>query len=142
MRNLRVLKQGVWYRICSRINNREPLFNRTDALLLFARVFRQAKKRFPFDFRTLQLEDDRLTFFIKPEEGFQLPEIMQWLKQVFAQRFNGKEGRVGHIWGDRYGSEIVEGEPPGEEARSGVRPRYGEALKAPYFPFLCCRFPR
>jgi hypothetical protein len=71
-----------------------------------------------------------------------LPQIMKWLKQVFAQRFNGKAGRIGHIWGDRYGSEIVEGEPPGEEARSGVRPRYGEEMKTPYFPFLFCRFPR
>jgi hypothetical protein len=71
MRNLRLLGQGVWYGIRTRINNHEPLFRRPDALALFARVFR-------------------------------LPEIMKWLKQVFAQRFNGMDGRAGHIWGDRY----------------------------------------
>jgi hypothetical protein len=39
---------------------------------------------------------------------------MKWLKQVFAQRYNRADGRIGHIWGDRYGSRVVEGEV-GEE---------------------------
>ncbi|MDR0688718.1 MAG: transposase, partial [Spirochaetaceae bacterium] len=65
-----------------------------------------------------------------------LPAIMKWLKQVFAQRYNRAEGRIGHIWGDRYGSRIVEGEPTEEEitavgerngaSNAGVRPRWGE----------------
>jgi hypothetical protein len=60
---------------------------------------------------------------------------MQWLKQVFAQRYNHLDGRIGHIWGDRYGSRILEGEPPPEEEAgagrgdtdAGVRPRYGDS---------------
>jgi hypothetical protein len=73
----------------------------------------------------------------------ELPAIMQWLKQVFAQRYNRAAGRIGHIWGDRYGSRILEGEPPLEEEAgagrgdsdpgvrpcctdTGVRPWYGE----------------
>jgi REP element-mobilizing transposase RayT len=135
MRNLRVLGQGVWYGIRTRINNREPLFRRPDALALFARVFRQARGRYAFEVRALRLEDDRLTFYIMPAEGFRLPEIMKWVKQVFAQRFNGMEGRVGHIWGDRYWSEILEGEPP-EEAKTGVRPLYEGNAGLPCFPLL------
>jgi hypothetical protein len=88
---------------------------------LFARVFRQAKGQYRFMVRALRLEADWLTFYILPADGFQLPEIMKWLKQVFAQRFNGKDGRIGHVWGDRYMSEIVAGEPP-EEGDTGVRP--------------------
>jgi hypothetical protein len=34
------------------------------------------------------------------------------MKQTFAVRYNRAEGRTGHIWGDRYGSGVVEGEPP------------------------------
>jgi hypothetical protein len=71
-------------------------------------------------------------FYILPADGFQLPEIMKWLKQVFAQRFNGKDGRIGHVWGDRYISEIVEGEPP-EEGDTGVRPLGGEAAETGWF---------
>jgi hypothetical protein len=105
------------------------LFRRRDALVLFARVFAQAEGRYEFEVRALYLEDDWLTFYVKPADGFELPDIMKWLKQVFAQRFNGMDGRIGHIWGDRYWSEILEGEPPEEaegEGDLGVRPLYGE----------------
>jgi hypothetical protein len=67
--------------------------------------------RFPFQVRSLRIEDDWLSFYIKPEDGLVLPKIMQRMKQVFAQRYNSLEGRTGHIWGDRYWSEILEGEP-------------------------------
>jgi REP element-mobilizing transposase RayT len=129
MRPLRILKQGVWYEIRTRVNNREPLFRRETALAIFARVFRETKLRFVFEIRALHLEDDWLFFYIRPEDGLELPAIMKWLKQVFAQRYNRREGRIGHIWGDRYGSWIVEGDVEVEEEREtsaigviGVRP--------------------
>jgi hypothetical protein len=53
-----------------------------------------------------------VSFYIKPGDGFQLPDIMQWIKQTFAVWFNVIDGRTGHIWGDRYRSEILAGEPP------------------------------
>jgi hypothetical protein len=114
-------------------------------------VFRETKLRFVFEIRSLCLADDWLTFYIKPADGLELPAIMKWLKQVFAQRYNRAEGRIGHIWGDRYGSRIVEGEPPEEEpvkgrgdsdngvredAPTGVRPRNGEKVVPPGFPRL------
>jgi hypothetical protein len=39
---------------------------------------------------------------------------MKWVKQTFAERFNRRDGRTGHIWGDRYESRVLEGEPPEE----------------------------
>jgi REP element-mobilizing transposase RayT len=157
MRQLRVLAQGVWYEIRTRINNREPLFRRANALALFAVVFRETKLRFVFDVRSLRLEDDRLTFYIRPEDGFELPDIMKWMKQVFAQRFNAAAGREGHIWGDRYWSRIVEGEPEtegrrrrtrptgtdpvGEDQPTGTDPVGGERREMPVFP-LFSPFPR
>jgi hypothetical protein len=42
----------------------------------------------------------------------QLPAIMQWVKQTFAVRFNLSADRTGHVWGDRYWSRVLEGEPP------------------------------
>jgi REP element-mobilizing transposase RayT len=120
MRSLRTLKQGVWYEIRTRINNREPLFRRFKALALFARVFLETKGRFDFAIQGLRLEDDWLTFYIKPADGLELPGIMQWLKQTFAQRYNRLAGRIGHIWGDRYWSRILDGEPDlGEEVSAG-----------------------
>jgi hypothetical protein len=66
---------------------------------------------------------------------------MKWLKQTFAARYNRAEGRIGHIWGDRYWSGIVEGEPPEEEGTggvtvapdTGVRPHGGKTTGTPVF---------
>jgi hypothetical protein len=113
MRKLRILAQGVWYEVRTAVNNREPLFqDQWRAQAPFLRVLREAKEMFTFEMRGFALEGELLSFYIKPTDGFQLPTIMQWLKQTFAVRFNVREGRTGHIWGDRYWSEVLEGEPP------------------------------
>jgi REP element-mobilizing transposase RayT len=123
MRPLRELKHGVWYEIRTRINNREPLFRRRHALALFDQVFGETTLRFTFTVRGLRLVDDRLTFYIKPVNGLKLPAIMQWLKQTFALRYNRDHGRIGHLWGDRYWSDILEGEPPDGEEAGGAAAR-------------------
>jgi REP element-mobilizing transposase RayT len=141
MRKLRLLKEGVWYGIRTRVNNREPLFRRDRAKALFTGVFRETGLRFVFEIRALRIEDDWLTFYIRPEDGLELPAIMKWMKQVFAQRYNRAEGRIGHIWGDRYWSRILEGAPPEEEengaqagaSNTGVRPHGGEKHGEPCF---------
>ncbi|MDR3356427.1 MAG: transposase [Spirochaetaceae bacterium] len=113
-----MLKQGVWYEISTRVNNREPLFRGGRTPALFDRVFRETARRFVFAVRGLSLAGDRLAFYIRPADGFELPAIMKWLKQTFAIRYNRDNGRTGHLWGDRYWSRILEGEPPD----CGVRP--------------------
>jgi REP element-mobilizing transposase RayT len=150
MRQRRILGQGVWYEIRTRINNREPLFRRHRALAIFAKVFNETMLRFVFSIRQFRLEDDWLTFYIRPEDGFELPDIMKWMKQVFAQRYNAAAGRIGHIWGDRYWSRIVEGEPVVVEAAgasatpwancNGDRPRRERNERRPRF-FLIYTFP-
>jgi hypothetical protein len=112
-------------------------------------VFRETELRFVFEVRGLRLADDWLTFYIKPADGLELPVIMQWLKQVFAQRYNRAAGRIGHIWGDRYGSRILEGEPLPEEdagagqgdSDNGVRPQYGETAIQTAFSLIFPRLP-
>ncbi|MDR1107793.1 MAG: hypothetical protein LBL19_02035 [Spirochaetaceae bacterium] len=145
MRKLRLLKPDVWYEIHTQVNNREPLFRLRQALALFRRVLDDTRGRFAFEMTGLRLVGDRLTFYIKPANGLGLPAILKWMKQTFAVRYNRLTGRTGHIWGDRYWSMILEGEPPeevegegGEEAaaepraepkareRGGVRPRKGK----------------
>ncbi|MDR2053959.1 MAG: transposase [Treponema sp.] len=145
MRQLRILQQGVWYEISTQINNRELLFCVKKAREIFEQVFHEAELRFTFEIQGLSFEGDLLKFYIRPEDGLQLPEIMKWMKQTFAQRYNRATGRTGHIWGDRYRSRILEGEPPGEPpeegtggragaSANGVRPPRGKNEAAPGFP--------
>jgi REP element-mobilizing transposase RayT len=141
MRKLRELQQGVWYEISTQINNRELLFCVKKAREIFEQVFHEAELRFVFEIQGLSFEGDLLRFYIRPEDGLQLPDIMKWMKQTFAQRYNRATGRTGHIWGDRYWSRILEGEPPetatggrAEAPANGVRPPREKNDGAPCFP--------
>jgi REP element-mobilizing transposase RayT len=159
MRHLRILKPDVWYEIYTAINNREPLFRLRQALALFRRVLNDTRERFVFEMTGLRLAGDRLTFYIRPADGLGLPDILKWMKQTFAVRYNRLTGRTGHIWGDRYWSMILEGEPPevvGWEAeqeveaepkarvrggeRGRVRPRQGKMAIFTGFPPPSPRF--
>jgi hypothetical protein len=79
---------------------------------VFCRVFGEAHGRFDFELRGFRLDEEWLSFYIKPAEGLQLPAIMQWVKQTFAMRFNLCTERNRHVWGDRYWSKVLDGEPP------------------------------
>jgi hypothetical protein len=57
-----------------------------------------------------------------------LPIVMQWIKQTFACRYNAMKRLDGHVWGDRYWSKVIDGEPPEEEIPAGGTGR-GESVK-------------
>jgi hypothetical protein len=117
MRQTRKLAEHVWYKVSTAINNREPVFKLGFVVGLFCRVLIEAKGKFPFEMRGLTIGNEWLMFYIKPADGYELPKIMQWMKQTFSVRFNIVTWRTGHVWGDRYKSEILPGEPPpGAEA--------------------------
>jgi REP element-mobilizing transposase RayT len=119
----RILKPDVWYKIFTLVNRHEQIFLDRDAVELFNRTLLETGERFPCEVRHLVIQADSVSFYIKPADGLQLPEIMQWLKQTFAVRYNVMKHLDGHLWGDRYWSKIVDGEPPEEEiaAREAVR---------------------
>jgi hypothetical protein len=108
----RNLAEHVWYEVRTAVNVGEPLFLLGWAVVLLYCVLREAKKRFAFEMRGLRLEGRWLTFYIKPVDGKELPKIMQWVKQTFSARFNVRTGKTGHVWGERYRSEILMGDPP------------------------------
>jgi hypothetical protein len=101
------------------VNNGEPLFQTRPNRDLLRQVLYEARQIYSFCLRGLRFSGPQVSFYIRPADGFQLPDIMQWIKQTFAVRFNVIDGRTGHIWGDRYWSEILAGEPP-EDAEAYV----------------------
>jgi REP element-mobilizing transposase RayT len=111
MRKIRLLTADAWYFVGTAVNNTEPLFWSEPNRDLLRQVLCEAWEIYVFELRGLRFSGPEVSFWIKPDDGLQLPEIMQWIKQTFATRFNVLDGRSGHIWGDRYWSAIVAGPP-------------------------------
>jgi REP element-mobilizing transposase RayT len=119
MRKLRILAADAWYHVSTAVNNREPLFWVSRERARFKQVLNEAREIYVFELSGLRFCGPWVSFYIKPADGFELPVIMQWVKQTYAVRYNVYDGRTGHIWGDRYWSVIVVGEPP-EDAEEYV----------------------
>jgi hypothetical protein len=102
----------VWYEVRTSVNDTEPLFWSRPNQDLFKQGLYEIRQIYGFSLCGLRFSGPEVSFYIKPDDGLQLPEIMQWVKQTFAVRFNVVDGRTGHIWGDRYWSLILPGEPP------------------------------
>jgi hypothetical protein len=112
MRHERILGEHVWYLVSTAVNIGETLFQLRWTEDLLCRVLRDAKGNYSFEMCGLTFEGATLAFYIKPVDGKELPDIMQWIKQTFSVRFNVIVGRTGHVWGERYRSEIIAGDPP------------------------------
>jgi site-specific recombinase XerD len=72
MRANRVLVAKGWYWVSTDVNNREAVFQLPQAV----RRLREVRKIYEFEVRELRVEDDRVSFYINAEDGFQLPEII------------------------------------------------------------------
>jgi hypothetical protein len=64
------------------INNREPVFQLLEAVVLLCRVVIEAKGKFPFEMRGLTIGNEWLSFYIKPADGYQLPKITRWMMNI------------------------------------------------------------
>jgi REP element-mobilizing transposase RayT len=115
MRKPRILEALAGYLVITAVNRHEPIFLERAVVELFSRVLCEAGERFAIEVRHLVIQADRVSFHIKPANGFMLPIIMQWIKQTFACRYNAMKRLDGHVWGDRYWSKVLEEEPPEEE---------------------------
>jgi REP element-mobilizing transposase RayT len=112
MRAHRVLVSKGWYWVSTDANTREGVFWSRKTERHLRKVRREARGVYEFEIRDLRVEADRVSFYINAADGFQLPDIMQWIKQTFAVRYNVGHGRTGHIWGERYWSVVLAGDPP------------------------------
>jgi hypothetical protein len=119
MRKPRILAAGACYYVSTAVNNREPLFWSSLERARFERVLNEARKLHSFALYGLRFSGPTVSFFIKPADGLHLPEIMQWIKQTFAVRYNAMKRLDGHVWGDRYWSKVLEGEPPADGIPAG-----------------------
>jgi hypothetical protein len=82
MRMKRDLAENVWYQVRTAINNREPVFRLPWAVVLLCRVLIEAKGKFPFEMCGLVIGNEWLSFYIKPADGYQLPEITRWMMNI------------------------------------------------------------
>ena len=107
MRQKRKLKDGATYKCIGTINryNNELVDNIAKGIFLI--LLEECKALFDFELYDFSIQNNRVVLVIKPLGNQELWKIMQYLLGVFGMRFNKEFGYHGHVWYDRFKSEII-----------------------------------
>ena len=112
MRQKRKIKDGATYKCIGTINRYNNELTDKVAKGIFLILLEECKKLFDFELYDFSIQNNRIVLIIKPLGKQQLWKIMQYLLGVFGMRFNKQFGFHGHVWYDRFKSEIITS--PGE----------------------------
>jgi putative transposase len=96
------------YHIISRGNNREWVFHETEDFEKYLEICRKYKERFGFKLYHWVLMRNHIHLVIEMTEGSSLSKIMQGMNLAYTIWFNRNNGKMGHLWQDRFKSAVVE----------------------------------
>jgi putative transposase len=86
-----------------------PVFVDDEDRRTFLALLASATNRHRWQFHTLCLMTTHYHFVLESARAA-LSAGMQWLNGVYAQRFNKRYDRHGHLFGGRFGSRVIEDE--------------------------------
>ena len=106
-RPLRLEHEGALWHVTSRGNERKNIFRSDADRLLFLALLAEAVKRFRWVVHVYTLMSNHFHLVIETPERT-LSRGMQWLNGRYAQKFNKRHKRVGHLFQGRFHGELVQ----------------------------------
>ncbi len=107
-RAARIVFSSMPYHIISRGNNRERVFQQEEDFEKYLEICRRYKDQYDFRLYHWVLMNNHTHLLIETKEDSSLSKIMQGVNLAYTIWFNRKNGKVGHLWQDRYKSAVVE----------------------------------
>ncbi|MCP4136659.1 MAG: hypothetical protein GY754_37155 [bacterium] len=133
----RFMDLGYMHHIISRCRQLSPLIKTDELMTMMYEVIEMATNRFAFELVAFTIMNNEFEFVIRTytEEQYEeikkardvkdekicanSSQIVQYIKSVYAQRFNREKGETGVFWNERFCDKIVEFyEEPKEHLRT------------------------
>lgn len=107
-----VRKKCEWYpgsihHITTRGNRRSDIFKDGEDYIMYLAILKEVKTKLPFELYCYCLMTNHVHLEIKTND-ISISKIMKRINQIYAQYFNKKYNYIGHLFQDRYHSEIIE----------------------------------
>ncbi|MBZ5534714.1 MAG: transposase [Acidobacteriia bacterium] len=106
-RPLRINMEGGWYHITGRGNERRPIFWEDDDRQRFLDQLAEMVDRFACQLYAYVLMVNHYHLEMETQRA-NLSRAMQWLEGSYANRFNRRHRRVGHLFQARFGAVILD----------------------------------
>lgn len=108
-RQARVRSSTGVYHVMVRGVNRQKIFNENEDLQKYLYILDKTKKLEPFKLLGYCLMSNHVHLLIQEEDN-NLGQVMKRIGTVYVPWFNNKYNRIGHLFQDRFKSEVVEEE--------------------------------
>jgi len=106
-RPLRVIQTVLPYHLVCRTNNRSFRFHQRQAIRIIFQALKETHEKYNFLVHHFVLMSNHYHILATTTDE-NLHRAMQYLNSRIAVRFNKLVRRSGHLWGDRYGSCIID----------------------------------
>lgn len=107
-----VRKKKEWYtnsihHITARGNRRSDIFKDEEDYKMYLTIVNECKIKFEFELCCYCLMTNHIHLEIETSD-VSISKIMKRINQIYAQYFNKKYNYIGHLFQDRYHSELIE----------------------------------
>lgn len=109
-RQARIIISNLPHHILNRSNNKEIIFSEEEDYKFFLRQVKKYKEKFEVKIYHYCIMPNHYHFLLEPPSPESLAKFMHALMLVYAQYIKRKDGRIGHIWQERYKSSVIEKE--------------------------------
>jgi|SRR5581483_3482578 len=106
-RQPRIQVAGGYYHVFARGNERRALYRDDNDRIAFLELVAAAAERFAWSLLAYCLMTNHYHLILRTSEA-NLAAGMHWLNAVYAQRFNRRHGRVGHLFQGRYRARLIQ----------------------------------
>ena len=107
MRKARIIQRGATYHIVAKANRGEFILDSNEMKELFLSIIEAARRKYKFRIKHYCIMSSHIHLLLKPEDGTSLSDLMRWILAVFALQYNKAIGMRGHVWYDRFKSNII-----------------------------------
>jgi putative transposase len=108
-RMLRTLLPDGYFHVYTRGVAGTDVFRDDEDRRFFLALLANATRRYAWELHAMCLMTTHYHVVLESTRA-QLSAGMQWLNGLYAQTFNRRYGRYGHLFADRFGSRVIEGE--------------------------------
>jgi putative transposase len=107
-RRARIAFPSMLYHVVSRGNNRESVFNDREDFEKYLEICKRYKDRYEFKLYHWVLMNNHVHLLLETTGDSSLSKIMQGINLAYTLWFNRENGKVGHLWQDRFKSAVIE----------------------------------
>lgn len=103
----RLYLERTYYHLYARGNRKEKIFLDKEDFEYYLNVAGKAKERYGIRLYCYCLMPNHVHLLVKAEEAKNMSKFMHWTSRAYAEYFNKKYGKVGHLWQGRFQSKPV-----------------------------------